>query len=151
MTKEEREVKIDWLNSYRYVYLQYRKYVDKIQKLRNEANNMTANYSDMPHGSGTSNPQNVWVTIIDTENELADELERVAKEAKKQYREIENSIENLKCPIEKSILRLRYILGMRWKDIWQAIGYSERQTFFYHNLALEHIEIPVGTYWVINF
>jgi DNA-directed RNA polymerase specialized sigma subunit len=43
--------------------------------------------------------------------------------------------------IEKQILTLRYIEGMKWVDIYVKMGYKERQVHQQHSNALEHIEI----------
>lgn len=53
--------------------------------------------------------------------------------------EIENKINNLE-PIERIILRYRYIDGMRWEKIFRLIHYSQKQTFRIHNNAIKKIK-----------
>ena len=53
--------------------------------------------------------------------------------------EIEDAIEALE-PIERVLLRHRYIEGMTWEEVCVAVGYSWRQTHRIHAQALKKLK-----------
>lgn len=56
----------------------------------------------------------------------------------KQQLDIENAIATLD-PIERTILRYRYIDGMKWEKIFRLIHYGQKQTFRIHKNALNKL------------
>lgn len=52
--------------------------------------------------------------------------------------EIEQAIERLE-PVERQLLRCRYIDGMSWEAVCVAMGYSWRQTHRLHSAALQKL------------
>lgn len=52
---------------------------------------------------------------------------------------IEQNIESLD-PVERELIRLRYIDGKEWQDIADTIGYSWAQTHRHHGKALKKLE-----------
>jgi len=54
--------------------------------------------------------------------------------------EIENCIESLP-PLERTLMRERYILGKDWEEVCCFIGYSWRQTHRLHSKALKKINM----------
>ena len=52
--------------------------------------------------------------------------------------DIENAINTLDS-IERTILRYRYIDGMKWEKIFRLIHYSQKQTFRIHKDALKKL------------
>lgn len=53
--------------------------------------------------------------------------------------EIENCINNLE-PIERVVMRMRYIDGCKWEEIAYKINYEWRNTHYIHKKALKKIE-----------
>lgn len=56
---------------------------------------------------------------------------------------IEDAIETLDSPVERTILRLRYLEGHKWTSVClklEALGYSERQVYYLHGFALKKLE-----------
>lgn len=52
---------------------------------------------------------------------------------------IEDAIASLDCPVERLLMRLRYIEGRSWASICdelRPLGYSERQVYRLHGFAL---------------
>lgn len=53
------------------------------------------------------------------------------------------AVYGLENMIEKQIMTLRYIHGMKWTEIYYKMGYEEKQTHRYHARALQNIEINI--------
>lgn len=69
------------------------------------------------------------------ESKLAAALERCA--------EIETAIGHLPEPVERVILRERYLAGRSWRaicEVFRSYGYSERQVYRLHGSALLHLK-----------
>jgi DNA-directed RNA polymerase specialized sigma subunit len=76
--------------------------------------------------------------VISMEEEF---FEKDIKEYIKTISTILTAINALKDIIEKQILTLRYIDGMKWVEIYIKMGYKERQVHQHHSRALKNIEI----------
>ena len=50
--------------------------------------------------------------------------------------EIERAVGRLECPVEREIVRMRYIDGLGWDKVADKAGYEERQCYRIHNKAL---------------
>lgn len=83
----------------------------------------------------------------------ADKEDRIIKliELKKDYEikggkiiseqiEIEKGIDKLSDPVEKAVLRYRYIDNMDWEDIQIMIGYERSQTYRIHDSAIKNLQ-----------
>lgn len=57
---------------------------------------------------------------------------------------IENAINALE-PVERMLLRYRYIDGLPWYAISARLNYERTRTHEYHNLALKHIREKADT------
>ena len=56
---------------------------------------------------------------------------------------VECAVGALTDPVERLVMRLRYIEGQRWVNVCvelQALGYSERQVYRLHGAALEKLK-----------
>ena len=71
---------------------------------------------------------------------LEQRLEDKKWEALNLHVEIEGSVMDMDAEAERSLLRYRYIAGMKWEDICDKMGYSWRQIHYLHNKALEHFQ-----------
>lgn len=75
-------------------------------------------------------------------DEMITELVHKRYDRIKKYSEIETIIDALTDENEKTILRLRYLSGLRWDKICEKTGYSWRHTHRLHGKALNNIVIP---------
>ena len=55
-------------------------------------------------------------------------------------RELERAFFYLEDPMEREVLRMRYINGWMMAKIAQALNYSERQVYRLHVAGLQHLE-----------
>ena len=92
-----------------------------------------ANLDGMPRSSGVGDPVlGVVSQRISLQERYRQQLEKLAAV----QAAIEDMIENLE-PMERTLMRHRYIEGMTWEEVCVAIGYSWRQTHNIHAKALD--------------
>lgn len=65
-------------------------------------------------------------------DELTDQLHDTRQE-------IENAINKLDVPVQRQILRERYLKRRKWWQIANMTGYSEQHIYFIHNKALRNL------------
>ena len=56
---------------------------------------------------------------------------------------LEAALDSLDSPVERLIMRLRYIEGRSWVSVCvelESLGYSERQVYYIHGKALEKLK-----------
>ena len=58
----------------------------------------------------------------------------------KEKQAIEDMIDSLSDPVERTLMRLRYIESLEWVDICFEVCYEKTQTHRIHNRALEKIK-----------
>lgn len=93
--------------------------------------------SDIPKGPPSQDDQ-MANNLIKLEK-LRERYRNTLDELCDRQLQIEEMIESLE-PLEKDLIRYRYIDGMKWKDVFKKIGYSQKQTFRIHNDILEKLE-----------
>lgn len=91
----------------------------------------------MPHGSSHSDLSD-YVAILDEQIELLKE-ERLEKA--KCYQKIERQIRQMENEDEQEVLRLRYILGMKWEEVAVKMNYSWKWVHKIHGRALMNFKI----------
>lgn len=74
---------------------------------------------------------NIVSSIVDAEAEMKEDI-RILASLRLEAVEI---VESLPEP-ELSVMRLRYIVGMKWEDIADEVGYTTRNCFNIRNKAL---------------
>lgn len=95
---------------------------------------------DMPHGSGGGRDLSVFASQYDR---LRRRLIQTLRKSTASRTRIVKAIESMPCgEAEKTLLRYRYILGYKWENIAEAMGYEERWTLELHGRALQKFEIP---------
>ena len=108
--QEENEQKKEYLKSYRRAIKREQDILDEIQRLRLDKMFPSVVNDGMPHGSSHSDLSD-YVAIMDEQIELLKE-ERLEKV--RCYQKIERQISQMENEDEQEVLRLRYILGMKW-------------------------------------
>lgn len=135
--QEENEQKKEYLKSYRRAIKREQDILDEIQRLRLDKMFPSVLNDGMPHGSNHSDLSD-YAAILDEQIELLKEerLERV-----RCYQKIERQISRMENEDEQEVLRLRYILGMKWEEVAVKMGYSWKQTHRIHSSALQNFKM----------
>lgn len=135
--REENEKKKEYLRSYQKALRREKEILDEIQRLRMDKIFPSIAYDGMPHGSSQTDLSD-YITLIEEQIEL---LKQERLERAKTQDEIERRIRAMKDDDEQSILRMRYIKGMKWDEIVMEIGYSWKQTHRIHSNALNNFKM----------
>lgn len=67
-------------------------------------------------------------------------LREQERRVKRELAAIENAVNGLKSPLEREIMRYRYIEGMTWADVGKIMHYSESHLRRIHGRAIRKIE-----------
>lgn len=134
---EENEQKKEYLKSYRRAIKREQDILDEIQRLRLDKMFPSVVNDGMPHGSSHSDMSD-YAAILDEQIELLKE-ERLEKA--RCYQKIERQIRQMENEDEQEVLRLRYILGMKWEEVAVKMDYSWRQIHRIHSAALLNLKI----------
>ena len=135
--QEENEQKKEYLKSYRRAIKREQDILDEIQRLRLDKMFPSVVNDGMPHGSSHSDLSD-YAAILDEQIELLKE-ERLEKV--RCYQKIERQISQMENEDEQEVLRLRYILGMKWEEVAVKMGYSWKQTHRIHSSALKNFKM----------
>ena len=92
-------------------------------------------YDDMPHSSGTNGADlaNMAAKLDEILMEIRRELDRkhaIRKEILRRMRKMQNER-------EECVLYYRYIIGLKWEEIAERMGYEERWIYKIHGSALQ--------------
>lgn len=129
MTKEE-------LMEYRKINIELTQLEEHIARLESAIKSPKGQIiTDMPKGGQATGMEDKIIKLIeyrDSRDLLWDKL--IAKQQK-----INNIIDSIPDSTQRTILRYRYILGLKWSDICLKTSYDERQIFRIHKKAIENI------------
>lgn len=131
MTKDE-------LKNYRHIKLEIQSIQDEIEQLENQVQAVGAvTISDMPKGGLQSDFTDVIAEIDELTSTLYIKMAQLTVMQKK----IENVIDKLDNPRDKTIIRQYYINGMKWEDIAAEVGLRNvRHIFRIHKKILQKIK-----------
>lgn len=135
--QEENEQKKEYLKSYRRAIKREQDILDEIQRLRLDKMFPSVVNDGMPHGSSHSDLSD-YAIILDEQIELLKE-ERLEKV--RCYQKIGRQIRQMENEDEQEVLRLRYILGLKWEEVAVKMGYSWKQTHRIHSSALQNFKM----------
>lgn len=140
MTEEELKDARHRVKRRLYRYLDLKRERDQIaEELRTAEGTATSpsspNLDGMPRASGYGDAMVGRVSEIISLREL---YERKRDEISDAMLAIEDAIEGLE-PVERTLLRYRYIYGMTWEKVSVAMNYSWRQTHKIHARALDKL------------
>ena len=95
----------------------------------------------MPHGSGGGDPM---ASLVAELVGLQDKYKVKMQQLLAAQAEVEDTIEGLE-PVERQVMRHRYIEGLPWETVCVVLNYSWRQTHRIHSRALNKlIETEMG-------
>lgn len=137
----ENEEKKRYLMSYRWAKKQEERILEEIQALRMDKMFPSAVNDGMPKGSEQRDLSDYAAKL----DELIQELKEERLEKIKRLQSIERVIKEIDNEDAQTILRLRYIDGLRWKEVCVAINYEWAQMHRIHAKALREIKINDDT------
>ena len=129
--KNENEQKKAYLRGYRKHGKRIKRIEAEIAEIRSMKMYPSMNNDGMPHGSG-------YAAEL---REKEDKLYYEGVEQVKTYNDISGRIRELEDEDERDVLFYRYIKGLRFWEIAQAMDYSEDWIYKLHGRALWHLNI----------
>lgn len=131
MTKEE-------LNKYTETKREIEIIEDKIEYLKEKKTSIKSMViTDMPRGSNSENDR-LGILLGEIEELINIYNEKQIRLIKQQIK-IEEAISILDDPIDRNIMRLRYLEGMKWEKICVEVNYRWAQVHRHHKSILEKI------------
>ena len=98
----------------------------RVDKAMARATKTTTVLTGMPRGSGTGDQTADGAILLQLAREA---LERIETELAEMRAELGPMIEQIDEPLQKSVMRLRYMDGMRVREIAYSLNYSEPHIF----------------------
>ncbi|MFA9464060.1 MAG: hypothetical protein ACERKN_07175 [Velocimicrobium sp.] len=137
-TKEQNEIKKEYLNEYLKLKRKIISLNEQIDQLRCEKMQAKGQViTDMPRAGKISDISDYITQLEKIECEIANTTRMMYLRRLK----IEKSIMYLDDGIESDLLRKRYIEGKPWEEICNEINSSWRNTHYIHSRALKNINI----------
>lgn len=137
----ENEKKKRYLMSYRWAKKQEERILEEIRALRMDKMFPSTVNDGMPKGSEQRDLSDYAAKL----DELIQELKEERLEKIKRLQSIERVIKEIDNEDAQTILRLRYIDGLRWEEVCVAINYEWAQMHRIHARALREIKINDDT------
>ena len=134
---ENNEKKKEYLRSYQKAVRREQEILEEIQQLRMDKMFPSVINDGMPKGSEQSDLSE-YVAKVD---ELIQKLKNERFKKIKLMDDILYSISVMKDNDEKIVLKLRYIKGLKWEEIENALGCSNRSIHSLHSKALQHFVV----------
>lgn len=130
MTKEELKKQ---LHSYRQLKAEHEQIGNELKKLEAFMTSPRGiNMDGMPRGSGSGDP---LFGVVSKHIALKERYQGLLEELASAQTSIEDIIEGLE-PMERQLMRYRYLDGLTWEEVCVKIGYSWRQTHRTHAAVL---------------
>lgn len=135
--------KVQWL-------LRYREWIGMANDFWNQAREIeervfgtgSPRYTGLPGGGSVSDGKDLTVMYLENFEALRKLANEYAGFAHVRLHEIEDAIEKLDDPDERTVLRHRYISGHEWDMIAGIMCYDRSTVLRAHGKALEKLEIP---------
>lgn len=134
MTEQERNAKIDYLKSYRWIEAEIMDDEERLARLDARLYTPGAvKISDMPRGGQPITMESLVAEKIELQERIN------VKNARR--RAILESIERMSSERDRRILKLRFVDGMTHEDVAERINYSVMQARRYCEAALERFDM----------
>lgn len=111
---------------------------DRLASFRSSVEKVTVNYTPREGGGGGS-PMTMEDAILRI-MELEEEYRRTVLEYRQAVVEAERLIARLKDPVQRTVLRQRYLENRSWTAIGQEVGYERRKILAIHDVACEMLQ-----------
>ena len=126
------------LNEYIEIKREIEMIEDKIEFLKEKKTSIKSMViTDMPRGSNSENDR-LGILLGEIEELINIYNEKQIRLIKQQIK-IEEAISILDDPIDRNIMRLRYLEGMKWEKICVEVNYRWAQVHRHHKSILEKI------------
>lgn len=114
--------------------------IDRLKKQRQAdwelATSITQGYAGMPGGGGQEGPKSSWTNLLEHDAKLAERINEYLRAVDR----VQNFISKVPDPVQRLVLELRYINGMKWPEVEDALfgeySYSLRNIYNIHGRAL---------------
>ena len=120
------------LRSYRQIDRQIKSWYDQIDEI--VVLLKSPQFDGMPRGSGSTDPT---ADLVQKKDELFRQINEAIDEKAAALRRIREELSKLST-VEESLLTYRYIDGMNFEQVAEALEYSWRHTLRLHGQALAH-------------
>lgn len=138
MTKKE------WLGQYRALLREERAVAASIEELRILSTSIKSPVSDgMPRGSGAGDG---LASVVGKLDQMERRHEKMLRTIARKREEILDTINALQDSDERTVLTSHYINGLTWEQVAECMGYTDRNIYFIHGRALQHIRIDCGNF-----
>lgn len=134
---KEENMTIEILRDYKHILNEIKHIEEEIENLKYRSTSPRISIiSDMPKGSPSENDKmaSLMVKFEELETKYTDLLQDLLDKRK----EIETLIESL-APLQRDLIRYRYVDGLSWIEIQQKLHISQRTSFRIHAKALENL------------
>ena len=135
MTSQDKKA---WLKRYTDLNKAINQKLGERDRYRSLAEKVTSAYSDMPKAPGhANNREDTYIKLAEVKNDIGKELHEYFT----MRMEIEDAINTVEDITLQTLLRYRYIDGMRWKQIAVDMNYDYRYVLKLHGRALISVNI----------
>lgn len=124
------------LQDFRKMIIERTSLKNQIDELDTQIQRIIPPYGAQPRGGKSADAADRLLKLI----ELKKDYEKKNANITVRQKEIEAVISQMTDPVERTVLRLRYINNMSWTDIQIAINYERAQTFRIHTKAIKNFE-----------
>lgn len=131
MTKEQ-------LRNYARLKLELSQIDRRLSDMRADVGISSPSFEGMPSGSGPKQSATEATALALVE--LSELYQKRHAELVAATVEVERAIASLEDPVERVLMRSRYIDGLKWEEVCLVVGYSWQQTHRIHARALGRLE-----------
>lgn len=124
------------LQDFRKLIIERASLQNQIKELDTQIQHITPSYGAQPRGGKSADNADKILKLVELKKDYEDKDKNIADRQIK----IETVINQLADPVERAVLRFRYISNMSWTDIQITINYERTQTFHIHSSAIKNFE-----------
>lgn len=124
------------LQDFRKLIIERASLQNQIKELDAQIQHITPSYGAQPRGGKSADNADKILKLVELKKDYECKDNNIADRQIK----IEAVINQLADPVERAVLRLRYISNMSWTDIQIAVNYERAQTFRVHTKAIKNFE-----------
>lgn len=124
------------LQDFRKLIIERASLKNQIKELDAQIQHITPSYGAQPRGGKSADNADKILKLVELKKDYECKDNNIADRQIK----IEAVINQLADPVERAVLRLRYIGNMYWGEIATEINYSTQHVFRIHSLAVKNFE-----------
>lgn len=132
--------KVAWLQRYTAMGQECSRLTAEIEHWRTTAAHAAQLFNSLPFETGR--PNTLWQHALHEIEKLEQDLLQILLQKTAMRRSIETAVDALQSERLAHLLRLRYINGLTWVKVADAMFYSEMQIMRLHREALELLRLP---------